>query len=164
MTTAQKDRITSSRVLMLFELSGGGCFRAVAGLEASLKLASSGLAEILSAMMRVYYPDNGTMGRRNGSRPCPCKKKLPQHSSNLIFPCGSAKHLAEHSHSCHSTCRISNASPKTNIAFCISRGLVHQAQGCIASKRSREMIGMPARSHPTPTQACTIELPLWEIP
>ena len=55
---------------MLFGLSGGGCFRAVAGLEASLKLASSGLVAILSATMRVYYPDNSAMVRKSGSRPC----------------------------------------------------------------------------------------------
>ena len=77
--TAQKDRMTSSRVFMLFGLSGGGCFRAVAEPEASLKLASSGLVAILSAMMRVYYPDNRAMVKKNGSSLF--KKKLPQHGT-----------------------------------------------------------------------------------
>ena len=60
-TTAQKDRITRLRVFMLLGLSGGGCFRAFAGLDDTLKFASSDTELILCAMLRVYYPGNGRL-------------------------------------------------------------------------------------------------------
>ena len=43
---------------MLLGLSGGGCFGAFAGLEATLRLASSGGVSVSSAMTRVDYPAN----------------------------------------------------------------------------------------------------------
>ena len=70
---------------MLFGLSGGGRFRAVAGLEASLKLASSGLVAILSATIRVCYPDNSAMVRKNGSRPCLSKRSFLSMAATPYF-------------------------------------------------------------------------------
>ena len=76
-TTAQKDRITRPRVLMLLELSDGGNFRAVAELNAILTLASSEPVSIpcVSVMVRAYYPGEGTLKRVNGSRSCLSKRK-----------------------------------------------------------------------------------------
>ena len=93
---------------MLFGLSGGGCFRAVAGLEASLELASSGTVAIPSAMTRVYYAVQGAMVRKNGSRPCLYILGLP---SNFVILCESAKHLAEHAHSVTESANMPAAFP-----------------------------------------------------
>lgn len=67
-TRAQKDRITRPRVLMLLELSGGGCFGTVTGLDAILKFASSGPVPISCDIVRLYYPGNFVVERANGSR------------------------------------------------------------------------------------------------
>ena len=80
-TTAQKDRITRPRVLMLLELSDGGNFRAVAELNAILTLASSEAVSIPCVIVRAYYPGEGTLKRVNGLRSCLSKQKR-----NLLAP------------------------------------------------------------------------------
>ena len=153
---------------MLFGLSGGGCFRAVAGLEASLKLASSGLVAILSATMRVYYPDNIAMVRKNGSRLCLSKRELPQRGSNSIVLCEDRRNIwpnmVTRGLTYSPTCRISNASQIMTSPSASREARFTRHRSASRPSSSREVIGMPARSHPTPTQAYPIELPLWEIP
>ena len=133
MTTAQKDRITSPLVCTLFELSGGGCFRAVVGLEASLKLASSGSVAIPSAIVRVYYPGNDAMK----SQISWVEKGVSSALQNLQMQRRNLWPNMVNSCSIHQPAFATH--PINNdIGFCITRGYLRQVQGFKALNQSRK--------------------------
>ncbi len=88
---------------MLLGLSGGGCFRAFAGLEATLRLASSGAVAISSTMVRVDEPANAGVETSELFEIVFIKRELPRQFTQ---PYGatrfhaSAKPLAEQDQSC----------------------------------------------------------------